>query len=184
MRSHRGYKFCTTTFCAVQFLLLSLATASGQEITVSVGPSYLMNTGSALFARPISTPIMSLQGSPLEVGAGNATEVLIPGAANQTELPSPAVALPKIDLLPIFYGGPPVSSIEFSFSKESEEVSRSNPLPASVSNDGIGPETTLEALRERGYGVTLGEAAAHERPLVRRALRVYTNADIDRLHGS
>jgi hypothetical protein len=43
--------------------------------------------------------------------------------------------------------------------------------------------TTVQALRARGYGVTFVEAAAYGRAQTRRANRVYTNADIDRLHS-
>ena len=41
---------------------------------------------------------------------------------------------------------------------------------------------TPQALRERGYGVTLPEAAARQKARIRPGTRVYTNADIDRLH--
>jgi uncharacterized protein YebE (UPF0316 family) len=43
--------------------------------------------------------------------------------------------------------------------------------------------TTVQELRERGYGVTVVEGAAYGRAKTRRATRVYTNADIDRLHS-
>src|SRR5271154_1796124 len=97
-------------------LFSTLGIALGQDTNFSSGPQYLMNYGSPLFARPISTPSMSLAGPPLQVGASNATGVLFTGAENQTVLPPSAVALPQIDLFPIFYGDRPVSVVEISFS--------------------------------------------------------------------
>ena len=43
--------------------------------------------------------------------------------------------------------------------------------------------TTVQALRERGYGITLAEAAAYDKTRTRHATHVYTNADTNRLHG-
>ncbi|HWO36880.1 MAG TPA: hypothetical protein VNO32_49510 [Candidatus Acidoferrum sp.] len=163
-------------------LLVSSATlVCGQDTNFANGPQYLM-TGSPLFARPIATPSMSLQDAPLEIGADNATGVLISGAENQTVLPPQAVDLPKIDLLPIYYGVVPVSDIEISFAGSSGERSAAE-LPASILDTGVGQTTTAEALRERGYGVTLGVAASRNKAHTQHATRVYTNADIDRLHG-
>ncbi len=160
-------------------LFSALGIAVAKDTNFSSGPQYLMNYGSPLFARPISTPSVSLAGPPLQVGASNSTGVLIAGAENQTVLPPNADALPQIDLFPIFYGGHPAGDIEISFAPEAS----SNPLPGSILDTGVLQMTTMQALRERGYGVTFVEATAYGRAHIRRARRVYTNADIDRLHG-
>ena len=163
-------------------LLVSSATlVCGQDTNFANGPQYLM-TGSPLFARPIATPSMSLQDAPLEIGADNATGVLISGAENQTVLPPQAVDLPKIDLLPIYYGVVPASDIEISFAGSSGERSATE-LPASILDMGVGQTTTAEALRERGYGVPLGVVASRNKARPRHATHVYTNADIGRLRG-
>lgn len=73
--------------CCVLLLLSALGIALGQDTNFSAGPQYLLNYGSPQFARPISTPSMSFTERPLEVGASNATGVLIAGAENQTVLP-------------------------------------------------------------------------------------------------
>src|SRR5712671_2722265 len=105
----RGYFRCLC-YCAV--LVVPAATSLfGQDTNFPNGPQYLL-TGSPLFARPIATPTMTLQDPPLEVGADNAAGVLIAGAENHTVLPPDLAALPKIDLLPIYYGVVPVSDIE------------------------------------------------------------------------
>ena len=163
-------------------LLVSSATlVCGQDTNFANGPQYLM-TGSPLFARPIATPSMSLQDAPLEIGADNATGVLISGAENQTVLPPQAVALPKIDLFPIYYGVVPVSDIEISFAESSSELAITE-IPASLLDTGVGQITTAQTLRERGYGATLGGVAAYEKTHAGHATHVYTNADIDRLRG-
>ena len=163
----------------ILLLLSALGMASGQDTNFSTGPQYLMTYGSPMFARPISTPSLSLSGPPLEAGASNATGVLIAGADDHSVLPPLAVALPQIDLLPILYGAPPVNVVEISFSESETPLS---PLPASILDIGVLQIVTADSLRERGYGIAIAEAA-NSKARIRRATRIYTNADIDRLHG-
>jgi hypothetical protein len=163
-------------------LVVSAATSVfAQDTNFANGPQYLM-TGPPLFARPISTPSMSLQGPPLEVGAGNATGVLIAGAENNTTLPPQAVALPKIDLFPIYYGDAPPSDIEISFAEPSSQRS-STELPASILDTGVWETTTAQALAERGYGIPVGAAALRNKARSKHVAHLYTNADIDRLRS-
>ncbi len=157
-------------------VLAALGTAFGQDTNFSTGPQYLMNSGSPMFARPISTPSLSLASPPLEVGASNATEGLIAGVDNQTA--SRPQALPTAAFDPIDHGVAPTDVIEISFT-----ASPSRELPASIVDVGVWQVTTAQALRERGYGVTLGEASAYGKSHAGHATRVYTNSDIDRLHN-
>ena len=168
-------------FCSLLIVLSTISIALAQDTNFAAGPQYLMNPGaSPLLARSISTPSLSLTGPPVEVGASDATGVLTVGAGNQFVSPPSAVALPKIDLFPIFYGGPPASVIEISFA---ESQGSPSPLPASILDSGVWQMTTVQALRERGYGITLAEAAAYDKARTRHATHVYTNADTNRLHG-
>lgn len=168
------------SLCFTLLLLSALGTSLGQDTSFSAGPQYLLNYGSPMFAHPISTPSLSLAGSPLEVGANNATGALIAGADDRTVLPPQGVALPQIDLLPILYGAPPINVIEISFGESETSLSQ---LPASILNSGVWQMTTADSLRERGYGLTVAEAAAHSKARSKHATRIYTNADIDRLRG-
>lgn len=153
--------------------------AFSQETNFSSGPQYLMN-GSPLFARSLSTPSVSLAGPTLEIGAANATADLIAGADRETiESPSPD-AFPAPDLYPIYYGVVPVQVIDINSSQES--LARGD-VAASILDAGISRLTTAQSLRELGYGVTLGEAAAYDKEHMRHAVRVYTNADIEALQG-
>jgi len=57
------------------------------------------------------------------------------------------------------------------------------PLPASLINVGVGGTTDAQSLREHGYGVTLAESAQFWKTHKPRATHVYTNRDVQRLHG-
>lgn len=166
------------SLCSMLFLLSSLGIAFGQDTNFSSGPQYLMN-GSPLFTRSISTPSIALTDPPLQIGASNATGVLITGAGNQAVQSPAADALPRTDLCPIYYGTRPRSVIEIILTAEPSSVE----LPASIFDTGVSELITVQELRERGYGVTVVEGAAYGRAQARRAARVYTNADIDRLHS-
>jgi hypothetical protein len=168
----------TCMYCTLIFIS---AAAFGQETNFVTGPQYLITTGAPMFARPISTPTLSFASPRLEVGADNATARLTAGAENQTVLLLPADALPQVDFFYSYYGTPLLSVIEISFAEPS---SAQGELPASILDTGVWELTTVLALRERGYGVTLPEAAAASRAHIRHATHVYTNADIDRLHGA
>jgi hypothetical protein len=168
-------------FCTL-LVIFAAGTALSQEINFRSGPQYLMIAGSPIFARSISTPEISLNGPPLEVGADNATALLIPGAQDHTVLPPNPDKLPVVDLLPIYYGIRPVSDIEVSFAGASSETTSST-LPASILDTGAGQTTTAQALRERGYGVSVAQAAAYAKAKLRPGTRIYTNGDIDRLRG-
>ncbi|MFZ0319051.1 MAG: hypothetical protein WAL56_07990 [Candidatus Sulfotelmatobacter sp.] len=165
----RGFLFSLIVLSAVGM-------AFSQDTNFATGPQYLMTNGSMLFARPISTPSLSLAGPPLQVGATSATADLTAGAENQTVSLPPADALPVVDFFSLYYGTP--NLIEISFSNASSSTSE---LPASILDNGVWQLTTAEALRERGFGVTLPEAAAYRKTHPRHATHVYTNADIDRL---
>ena len=169
------------SFCWIA-IVVALGALSGaafaQETNFSVGPQYLMTSGSPLFAKSISTPSMSLSGPPLEVGADTATGDLLSGAQNQTSSPTSAVALPQVDLGSID-GGAPVSVVGVGMIEESSHAS----LPANILDTGVWQLTTVQSLRELGYGETLVEAAAFNKARMKRATRTYTNADVDRLHG-
>jgi hypothetical protein len=161
-------------------LWVALVAAFAQDTNFATGPQYLMNYGSPMFARSISTPSLSLSEPALAVGARDASADLSAGGLNQTVLSPSAVSSPTVDLFPVFYGTPPPQSIDIEFS----EASPSNlQLPVSILGTGVWQITTPQALRESGYEVTLPEAAAYAKGQTRRASRLYTNADIARLRS-
>ena len=140
---------------------------------------------------------MSLAAPAPEVGASDATGVLIAGASDQNVLPPNPDALPKIDLFPIFYGfcqrSPQLCPANFQDCARSAFsyhvgtfFAHSRNFLQSASSDidnGVWQMTTAQPLRERGYGVTLAEAAAEAKARIQHANHIYTNADAARLHG-
>ncbi|MGB6333693.1 MAG: hypothetical protein WA676_15585 [Candidatus Sulfotelmatobacter sp.] len=196
--------FCSCLFGCTLLLLSGQGIASSQDTNFATGPQYLMQ-GSPMFARSISTPSMSLAGPAPELGASDASGVLIPGASDQNVLPPNPDALPKIDLFPIFYTEVFASDLKPSFalaepfpgllqqqpspimslepsSAQLPEPSSNRP-PPSILDNGVWQMTTPQQLRERGYGVSLAEAAAEAKARIRHADHKYTNADAARLHG-
>lgn len=155
----------------------SYSLPAAQEVLPAEGPSYLLPAANPMFARPIAPPTMSLQAemapqpTPHEYD-GSEFEVI-----NATpELP------PQADLYPIFYGTPPVQEIIVSFRETAEERAAQSGLPLSIIQSGVVELTDAASLRLRGYGVTLPEAAAYWKTR-KTSTRVYTNADIERLHA-
>jgi hypothetical protein len=164
--------------------------ALSQDTNFSNGPQYLLSSvpgarsaSSDFFVRSISTPSVSLSGPALEFGASNATGDLNAGAETQTIVVPEAVALPKADLSSINYGVPTANVIEISFPAASGESIAGTEIPQSILDIGVGRIMEAQYLRESDNGVTLPEAAAYGKEHIRRAMRIYTNADIDRLHG-
>jgi len=164
--------------------------ALSQDTNFSNGPQYLLSSipdarsaPSNFFVRSISTPSVSLSGPALEVGASNATGNLNAGAEAHTVVTPEAVALPKADWFPIYYGSPAANVIEVSFAEPSSTSIESTEIPQSILDIGVRQIVEAQDLRESEYGVTLSEAVAHGKQNVRQSTRVYINADIDRLHG-
>jgi hypothetical protein len=158
------------SFCFLLFVLAGISAA--QDMNFAVGPQYLMTSGSPMFARPIATPTLSLD-APLpslpslpEVG---------PAVADQPFVPNPEIQGP--DLLPIYYGYPMPSVVELTSTEAASEV------PQSIINAGVVGVTNVQSLRQRGYGGTLGDSALFWKSHKLHASRLYTNADVERLHG-
>ena len=159
-------------------LLLSLAgICVAQDTNFPVGPQYLMNYGSPLLLQPIATPTFSF-GTPPASAAVAAIEV------GSEEQPGPTTTRVQTDLPRIYYGEPKIS--EHGGEKASEiEITSAQPvnLPASILNVGM-ELTDAKSLQERGFGMTLAEAAAFRKANKIRASHIYTNRDIARLHGN
>jgi len=164
------------TFLA-SLLLMTTGLCAAQDSNFSTGPQYLMNFGSPLFLQPISTPSLSLSAAlaPAPVATAEASAESVstsPGTQAQA------------DLRRIYWGeqnnvsaGENVSEIELSSQQPSE-------LPASILNVGVAQSINGQGLEMRGYGMTLGQVAARWKARKNHPPRLYTNADIARLHGS
>ena len=156
-------------FCC---LLVLVGVSAAQDSNFAVGPQYLMNYGSPIFAQPIATPSLSLD-----------TPVVASETISEDNETVAAISefLSQVDLFPIYYGTPRVSVIELSFPEPSEKSASLHPLPISFVESGVVEITDMQSLRLRGYGVTLPEAAAYWKAQHISLPRVYTNADTERL---
>jgi len=173
--------------CTLSFTLLAVSAAMpmlAQDTKFPSGPQYLANSGSPMFARSLSTPSLSLEGAPLETGASNATGGLIAGAEDHIVPQSQPDAPPTVNLLPIYYGEPQASVIEISLSETPAASAPTSEIPARILDTGVWQTSSAQEVRSQGFGPTVADAAAQNKATAGHANRVYTNADIDRLHGN
>jgi len=167
--------------CACCLLLLA-GTGSAQDTNFPVGPQYLMTFGSPLFAGPIATPSLSFETALPEAGTSEPSATQIPTEQYQTI--SNTLELQRQQYLPsVYWGTPLVSVVEISFREPEGEGSPHPALPASITESGVIALTDANALRQRGYGVTLPEAAQHWKGRKSVAPHVYTNSDIEGLRN-
>lgn len=161
-------------FASLFFLALALVgIAAAQDTNFAVGPQYLPITGSPQFARSIATPSLSLNAPLPEI---QPVPEVGPAVSDQTYTSNPELQH-QADLFPIYYGSAPASTIEIT----STEPPRN--LPASLIDVGVVGLTDATSLRDLGYGVTVGETASFWKTHKASTTRVYTNRDIERLHG-
>src|ERR1700684_383285 len=158
--------------CCLLFALVEIGAA--QDTNFPVGPQSLIPFASPMFARPLATPSLSLDAPLPDI---QPLPEIVPVIGNQPYIPNPVLEH-QPDLLPIFYGYPMPSVVEL-VSPESTPA-----LPQSNTKAGADRMIDVQSLREWGYGVTLGETASFWKSHKPHAPRVYTNADVDRLHGS
>ena len=151
-------------------LFAATGVAIAQDTNFPTGPQYLITTDSPLFLHSIATPTMSLD-APLPSVPFPATEssTVVSSSSEPASAPSP------YGLARIYWGGPAESAVDLS----SEEPFA--PLPSSIVGDGVAGMTDASSLRERGYGVSLGEVAAFWNAHKNHASHVYTESDLQRL---
>jgi len=173
------------------FCLLTVLSGicAAQETNFPVGPQYLMTNGTPMFARPLATPSLSL-GEALPTSAAAESET-----SNGVQVSTGSTISNQANLFPIYYGRPEPAelSAELSVVEAAEgqptviEISSTAPLrnlPASILDTGVTGLTNAQSLRERGYGISLGDAASYWKTHKPHVPRVFTNRDVERLHGS
>ena len=152
-----------------------------QDTNFPVGPQYLITSSAPLLLHPIATPSLSF-GSGLT--QPQVTEVAAQPPSNVSETTYNAAsaildAEKQMALVSIYYGWPTPSVVELSFHEAAEAETAS--IPASIFESGVVEFTSAQALRERGYGVTVAEAAARSKSHKGSARHVYTNDDVERM---
>lgn len=170
--------------CGLLLLGMTLAGMSAaQDSNFSAGPQYLMNYSSPMFMRPIATPTLSLsETAPVTLATPETTSSSASTVGNSAET---SAAVPqRPDLASVYWGSredeTPVDSGAVI------EVSGAAPpanLPASIVNVGVQETVNAQELRERGVGVSVSEASAFWKGRKPRAMRVFTNRDVEKLRG-
>jgi hypothetical protein len=164
------------------FLLCLTGYSIAQDTSFAAGPQYLL-TGSPLLARSIATPTLSLD-APLP--PVSSTSIISPEAVTGVRYTTNPLLEHQADLIPIYYGLPNYyaasapSVVEISFPEGSAESSAA--LPVSIVESGVTELVDAQALRVRGHGVTVAEAAAYWKAHKLPAKHNLTNEDVKRLH--
>lgn len=192
-----GYLLC---------LLVLTALSCAQDTNFPVGPQYLITTDSTMFLRPIATPTLSLSEPLPPLPSSLSEEAAVP------ETPREPVGLSSQQFFANVYWGEHtpeevtariIVTPTMSFSQQAatpsaapteeatpetlaqaarEAVQRTRVLPPRIVQVGVTEIADAQSLRERGYGISLGEAAASAKTKP-HATRIFTNRDIERLHA-
>jgi hypothetical protein len=165
------------SFSLVAALGVSLALAlpsAAQDTNFSTGPQYLVN-GSPLFARPITTPSLSLETPLDQPTAQSGSDALVEQAVENKLEQGPPLNFSSI------YYGPPAAEGTVVSSNNSEAHGEVLQFPSSIAESGVTQMIDAQTLRQRGYGLTLAEAAAQWKARKSSPVRTYTNEDIERL---
>ena len=170
------------SYVVILFLALApIAAAQATDTHFPVGPQYLITTDSTLFLRPIATPSLPLASVPAVTGSSpeGTSE-----AQTSATVPGPA------SLAHVFWGdwaeehgAGGLNGVKKETVSEIEITSAEPPrnLPASILD--VGVTGMVNRASWQGPGITLGESAAYWKVHKPHATRVFTNRDVERLHG-
>ena len=158
---------------AIGMLLTFLGSAAAQDTNFATGSQYLAIQGSPLFARPISTPSLSLETQmerPTEhvATAESPVEGAVPPPEIQADQP------PRVDFFALYYASPlgKISELEPPAENQSSE---------NFFDSGVSQLLDARAIRGLGYGLSLAEASAQQKSRKPLSPHTYTNEDIERL---
>lgn len=144
------------------------AVAQPQETNFPVGPQYLVTTPSSLFLQPIATPSLSpdQQFGVTSPQTGEAGPITVPVPVN----------------LPFTYWGWTVPAV-VGIVPEPVPVPVPSGFPSDFVNVGVTAIATRGWMLDRDYGMSLAQAARYWKAHAAQVVRIYTNDDIERLHG-
>ena len=164
-------------------LLVLVASSFAQDTNFSSGPQYLAPQGaSPQLLQSIATPSLDL----------NAPSANPPVFENEFPAEQPPSTGPEAqtDFARIYWTGPTLPENVSEQVGEIEQTSQAanqepaSTLPTAFVNVGVWAIVTPQSVRELGYGESLAQAAAYWKAHKTPVSHVYTNADIQRLHGS
>jgi hypothetical protein len=165
---------------AMGLVLIVAGSAAAQDTNFSTGPQYLAMQGSSLFARPISTPSLSLETQMEEPTEHEATaeppiESAVPPAEAQADQP------PYIDFFTFYYASPIAGNPAQSIPESGLDRAVLRQGSESIFESGVSQLLDAQAIWRLGNGATLAEEAARWKGRKTVPARTYTNEDIERL---
>jgi hypothetical protein len=173
-----------------------------QYLVVNGSPMFLrpIATPTLSFTSSISDPYNGTElapsqiASPATTGANTLSGDVFWGERNPNAFMQPRISTPMLTAeQTAFYtyatangvaaalSAPPLVTIELPAGSSVIEITSPQipaNLPASIFDPGVSGSVDPQSLRERGYGVSLGEFAAQLRAHKRTATRVFTNEDL------
>jgi hypothetical protein len=169
------------TACFCFFLAVAaISFAQNTDTNFPTGPQYLINRSSPLLLQSIETPTLSpltpsaiTPNAPAEEHSGEPDTRAFGELQTQTQIDR------------VYWGVNPNGTpglIPAENTQNSTEVEPAS-MVTSIFNAGVTRIASTESLRETGYGASLGQIAAYWKAHKLHATRVYTNADLARLHG-
>jgi hypothetical protein len=172
---------CAGLFLSAMGLFLTVVgSIAAQDTNFSTGPQYLAIQGSPLFARPISTPSLSLETQMEEPMEHEATaeppiESAVPPAEAQADQP------PYIDFFTFYYALPIAGNAAQSMPESGLDRAVLPQGSESIFESGVSELLDAQAIRRLGSGASLAEEAARWKGRKIVPARTYTNEDIERL---
>ena len=158
--------------CMLWLLILStFCAAQSSETNFPVGPQYLITNGTPEFLHSIATPSLSFN-PPL------APPPVVEAETGTIEPSTPPPVIDTQSALPeILWGEPKSSTIEIAATSTAVNT------PPSLFDAGVTGFFNSQSLHGRDLGMSLADAAAYWKAHKVVVSRLYTNADIERLHG-
>jgi hypothetical protein len=169
------------TACFCFFLALAaISFAQNSDTNFPNGPQYLINQSSPFLLQSIATPTLSLltpraitPNAPAEEHSGEPDTRAFGELQNQSQIDQ------------VYWGVNPNGTpapVPPEYVQNSAEAATA-PTYSGIFNAGVTRIATAESLREHGYGASLAQIAAYWKAHKPHATRVYTDADIARVHG-
>jgi hypothetical protein len=165
---------------AMGLFLTVAGSVAAQDTNFSTGPQYLVTQGSPLFARPISTPSISLETQmqqPAEHDAGGKplVETGIPPAQAQSD------QQPPVKFSSLYYGTSVASSVPQPVPESELEPTFPQQTSKRIFESGVAELLDPQALRRLERGASLAEEVSRWKNLKITSPHTYTNEDIERL---
>jgi hypothetical protein len=165
---------------AVGLLLTFTGSVAAQDTNFATGPQYLAIQGSPLFARPISTPSLSLE-TQMEQPSEHVAIAESPVEATAPPAEAQADRAPRVDFFTFYYASPLAGNFGEAISGQELEPAAERQGPEKTFDVGVSQVMDARSIRLLGSGATLADQSAQQKSRKPTPSHTYTNEDIERL---